>query len=311
MADAGTATRIELEVRDERLLDLVDEQAELECVATGFEFIEGPVWDAAAGCLVFSDVKGDARWRWRSDEGATKVSAPNRHGNGQTFDADGRLVVCEHDTSAIVRMDAGGTGASREVLADTYQGKGINSPNDVVVHSDGSIFFTDPPYGRTHAAVGIERPLELGFNGVFRWRAGELEVVADDFDRPNGLCFSPDESLLYVNDTPRKHIRVFDVPAEGDPWQPSRTFAEGIGDDTGGVDGMKCDERGTIWVTGPGGVWAIAPDGVVLGVVRVPERVGNLHWGGPDWSTLYFAASTSLYRMAVRVSGRREPFMGT
>jgi gluconolactonase len=303
----GKTGRVRLDVRDERLHDLVSSDAELECLATGFNFIEGPVWSPVGECLVFSDVKGNARYRWNAD-GVEQIAAPTHHGNGMTLDALGRLIVCEHDTSCVARMDANGSGYGREVIADQYDGHELNSPNDVVVHSDGSVFFTDPPYGRL-PAVGIEREQDLDFQGVFRATATGLELVAGDFDRPNGLCFCPDESLLYVNDTARGHIRVFDVLADGGSFGSGRVFAEGISGDTGAVDGMKCDERGNVWVTGPGGVWVLDPRGIVLGVVLTPERVGNFHWGGPDWSWLFLAASTSLYRLPAGVSGRHEPFM--
>jgi gluconolactonase len=161
---------------------------------------------------------------------------------------------------------------------------------------------------------GIEREQDLDFQGIYRLPAGggDLELLVDDFAQPNGLCFSPDESLLYINDTTRAHIRVFDVGANH-ALSNGRVFAENIGDGDlakgGLVDGMKCDERGNIWVTGPDGVWVFADDGEHLGVVEIPESVGNIHWGGPDWNWMFVPASTSLYRFKTKVAGRREPFM--
>jgi gluconolactonase len=230
-----------------------------------------------------------------------------------TLDAQGRLIVCEHVTSSVVRMDPDGTGSAREVLASHYQDKELNSPNDVIVHSSGAIYFSDPTYGRM-PGFGIEREQDLDFQGVYRLEpdGGEPQLVIDDFVQPNGLCFSPDESLFYVNDTDRAHIRVFDVAAGG-TIENGRVFAEGIG--TGDlesgelVDGMKSDEHGNIWVTGPKGVWVYAPEGEHLGVLEIPENVGNVHWGGPDWSWLFVPATTSVYRVKTNVSGRREPFM--
>jgi gluconolactonase len=181
------------------------------------------------------------------------------------------------------------------------------------VHSNGAIYFTDPTYGRM-PGFGIEREQDLDFQGVYRLEPGgeEPQLLVDDFVQPNGLCFSPDESLLYINDTDRAHIRVFDVADDG-TISNGRVFAEGIGTgdlEAGGlVDGMKCDERGNIWVTGPEGVWAFSPDGGHLGIVEIPESVGNIHWGGPDWSWLFVPATTSVYRVQTNVSGRREPFM--
>jgi gluconolactonase len=256
---------------------------------------------------------GDTRRRWDEQGGVTEVAKPSNKGNGMTIDADGRLIVCEHVTSSVVRMDPDGTGSNREVLATHYEGKELNSPNDVIVHSSGAIYFSDPTYGRM-PVFGIEREQELDFQGVYRIPpgGGDPQLLVDDFVQPNGLCFSPDESLLYINDTDRAHIRVFDVGGDG-TISNGRLLADGIGagDLESGelVDGMKCDERGNIWVTGPKGVWVFTAEGEHLGVVEIPESVGNLHWGGPDWSWLFVPASSSLYRVETKVSGRREPFM--
>jgi gluconolactonase len=214
-------------------------------------------------------------------------------------------------------MDPDGTGHARDVIASHYCDLELNSPNDIVVHSDGSIYFTDPPAGRT-AMHGLERPQQLNFQGVFRIPpgGGAVQLLLDDFERPNGLCFSPDESRLYVNDTARSHIRVFDIRSDGTP-QNGRVFAENIGGydravgltQGGVVDGMKCDERENLWVTGPGGIWIFSPEGQHLGIVQIAEGPANLHWGGADWSWMYVAATTSIYRLRARVSGRLEPFM--
>jgi gluconolactonase len=210
-------------------------------------------------------------------------------------------------------MNPDGTGSGREALATHYDGRELNSPNDVVVKSDGSIYFTDPTYGRM-PGFGLEREQELDFQGVYRLPAGggELELVVDDFAQPNGLCFTADESLLYINDTDRAHIRVFEVGSDGS-LSGGDVLADGIG--TGElesgelVDGMKLDEPGNIWVTGPKGVWVFSPEGEHLGVLEVPENVGNLNWGGPDWNWLFIPASTSMYRVQTKVSGNRLPYM--
>lgn len=295
-----------------RFLELVAEDAELEQLGTGFTFTEGPIW-SPEGFLLFSDMPGDVRRRWDESGGVTEVANPSNKGNGMTFDLDGRLIVCEHVTSSVVRMDPDGRGGGREVLATHYEGKELNSPNDVIVKSDGTILFTDPTYGRM-PGFGIEREQDLDFQGVYRLAAGggEPELLLDDFAQPNGLCFSADESLLYVNDTDRAHIRVFDVDGDGRPVN-GRVLADGIG--TGDlatgelVDGMKLDERGNIWVTGPKGVWVFSPEGEHLGVVEVPENVGNVNWGGPNWNWLFIPASTSMYRIQCRVSGNPLPYM--
>src|SRR5919198_3922702 len=301
-----------VQVNAQAFLELIDEDAELERLGTGFTFTEGPIWNPA-GYLLFSDMPGDVRRRWDEQSGVTEVARPSNKGNGMTLDNDGRLIVCEHVTSSVVRMDPDGTGGGREVLASHYEGRELNSPNDVVVKSDGSIYFSDPTYGRM-PGFGVEREQELDFQGVYRVPpgGGEPELLVDDFDTPNGLCFSPDESLLYINDSARAHIRVFDVDSGG-TISNGRMFAEAIGtgifENGDLVDGMKCDERGDIWVTGPKGVWIFNPEGEHLGVVEIPEPIGNIHWGGNDWRWMFVCASTGLYRFETKVAWRREPFM--
>jgi gluconolactonase len=291
------------------LYELVDEGAEVERLATGFDFTEGPIWNAEGNYLLFSDMVGDVRRRWDEQDGVTEVARPSNKGNGMTYDAEGRLIVCEHSTSQVVRQRPDG---SFETIASHYQGKELNSPNDVVVKSDGSIYFTDPTFGRV-SGFGVEREQELDFQGVYRLPAsdGDLQLLADDFEQPNGLCFSPDESLLYVNDTPRAHVRLFDVQSDG-TLANGRLFFEDIGRgviEEGVPDGVKCDERGNIYVTGPGGVWVISPEAEHLGMIEMPENVHNLNWGGPDWRTLYLTCITSLYRVQMKVAGARAPYM--
>jgi gluconolactonase len=305
-----------VQVKAQAFLDLVDEDAELERLGTGFTFTEGPIWNPD-GFLLFSDMPGDVRRRWDESSGVTEVANPSNKGNGMTLDHDGRLVVCEHVTSSVVRMDPDGTGGGREVLASHYEGRELNSPNDVVVKSDGSIYFSDPTYGRM-PGFGLEREQDLDFQGVYRIPpgGGEPQLLVDDFDQPNGLCFSTDESLLYINDTTRAHIRVFDVAADG-TLSNSRVLADGIGSgslEIGDlVDGMKLDERGNVWVTGPGGVCVFDPDGQHIGTVEVPENVGNVNWarppGGSEWNQLIIPATTSVYRITCKVSGNRLPYM--
>jgi gluconolactonase len=298
-----------VQVKSGKLEELIERDAQVERLATGFTFTEGPVWHPTDAYLLFSDMPADVRRRWDPQGGVTEVMKPSNKCNGMTYDADLNLIVCEHSTSSVVRERPDGT---RETLATHYEGIELNSPNDVIVARDGSILFSDPTYGRM-PVFGVERPQQLNFQGVFRIPpgGGEVELVADDFGQPNGLCFSPDESLLYVNDTERAHIRVFDY-ANGEVSQ-SRTHAEEIGEasfEKGDlVDGMKCDERGNIWVTGPGGVVVFGPDGEELGTVEIPEPVGNLNWGGAGWNELYVCASSSLYGFRTRVAGNRVSYM--
>jgi gluconolactonase len=296
-------------VKSDALLELVDERAAVERLATGFKFTEGPIWNAEGGFLLFSDMPGDVRRRWTQADGVSEVMNPANKCNGMVYDADGRLLVCEHSTSALVRETADG---DREALATHYRGKELNSPNDVITRSDGTIYFSDPWYGRM-PVFGIERERELGFQGVYMLPpGGELRLVVgeDEFEMPNGLCFSPDESLLYINDTPNARVRVYDVAADGS-LSDGRLFLGDIGDgevDNGAPDGMKCDERGNVWVSGPGGVWVISPEGEHLGVIEVPEVVGNLAWGGEGWRTLFIPSSTSVYSIETKVASARLPY---
>jgi len=241
-------------------------------------------------------------------EGVLEVRNPSNKCNGMTYDNAGNLYVCEHVTSALVMETAAG---ERKVLATHWQGKELNSPNDVVVRSDRTVYFTDPTYGRM-PVFGLERKQELDYQGVYRVsRDGTLHREADDFSQPNGLCFSPDENILYVNDTTRAHIRMFDVAPDGS-LSHSRIFAEHIGSgdyNEGVVDGMKGDEQGNIYVTGPRGIWVISARGTHLGIIRMPEIAGNLNWGGRDWDELYCACSTSIYRVRMNVRGNQVAYM--
>lgn len=290
------------------LYELIDEGAEVECLVTGFDFTEGPIWNAEGNYLLFSDMVGDVRRRWDEQNGVTEVARPSNKGNGMTYDAEGRLIVCEHATSRVVRQRPDG---SFETIASYYRGRELNSPNDVVVKSDGSVYFTDPTFGRL-PDFGVEREQELDFQGVYRLpTGGDLQLLVDDFEQPNGLCFSPDESLLYVNDTPRAHIRVFDVRPDG-TLANGQLFFEDIGRgviEEGVPDGMKCDERGNVYVTGPGGIWVLSLEAEHIGVIETPENAHNLTWGDPDWRTLYLTCTTSLYRVQTKVAGARAPYM--
>jgi gluconolactonase len=303
-----------VDARSDKLGRLVDENVEVKQLGSGFTFTEGPIWNAEGQFLLFSDMPADTRRRWDERNGVQVVASLSNKGNGMTLDPNGLLIVCEHSTSSLVRMDPDGTGSEREVLASHYEGKELNSPNDVVVKSDGSIWFSDPWFGRM-PVFGVERERVLGWQGVFRVPPGggdpELVVEQDEYEQPNGLCFSPDESLLYINDTPKAWIKVYDVNSDG-TLANGRMFFEGIGSgviEEGIPDGMKCDEEGNIWVTGPGGVWVISTEGEHLGVIRIPENTGNLAWGGPDWHTLFIPSSGSLYAVETKVGPRREPYM--
>jgi gluconolactonase len=222
---------------------------------------------------------------------------PSGEANGNTRDREGRLLSCEHRNRRVSRTDKDGRIVT---LAFAYQNKRLNSPNDIVVKSDGAIYFTDPPYGLPNQTENKEQPV----NGVYRLsQTGELTLLVSDFDRPNGIALSPDESRLYINDSNRAHIRVFDVRPDG-TLANGRVFAELKDPNARGVpDGMKVDRAGNVYCTGAGGVWVIAPDGRILGRIDTPEVAANVGWGDRDGKTLFITASTGLYRIRTRIGG--------
>ncbi|MEO1491655.1 MAG: isochorismatase family protein [Pseudomonadota bacterium] len=300
-------------VLDSRFTDIIDPNAQVRQIGTGFTFTEGPLWHPVEQNLIFSDMPADVRRRWTPGGGVEEIMRPSNKGNGMTYDADLNLLVCEHSTSSVARFAPDGT---RTVLASHFEGRELNSPNDICVRSDGSIYFTDPTYGRMEG-FGVPRALEMGFQGVYRLPPNhqpgqEAQLVSDRymFSQPNGLCFSPCERWMWVNDTDQANIRMFDVADDG-TLTKGRVFASGIRESgrAGVPDGMKADSKGNVYVTAPGGVWVYDFHGIRLGEIVVPEMVANLHWGGPDWSTLYLCAMTSVYAVDTKATGRSEPFM--
>jgi len=274
--------------------------APLEKLSGGFAFIEGPVWYAKDRSLVFSDIANNRMHR-RLPSGQIEVFRdPSNKANGNTLDGEGRLLTCEHATSRVSRLEPDGR---LIVLATHYDGKELNSPNDIVVSSSGAIYFTDPTYGRMEY-YGVPRPQQLAYQGVYRMAAdgSNLTCLVDDFVQPNGLCFTADERRLFVNDTERGHIRVFDVSPSGD-LSGGAVWAETTGEGEGGPDGMKVDSAGNVYCCGPGGVHIFDASGAVLGVVRTPEMVANFAFGDDDLRTLFVTASSSLYRLRVKVPG--------
>ncbi len=289
-----------IDIRDDEVLNLVDADAHVEKLGTGCQFTEGPVWSSKEEFLLFSDIPANQMKKWTPESGIIDFRAPSGKSNGLTYDKQGRLIACEHANRRVSRTEADGEIVT---IASHYNGKRLNSPNDVVVKSDGSVYFTDPPYGLT-AEFGNLGEQELAFQGVYRLSpdGDSLTLLVDDFDRPNGLCFSPDESILYVNDSSeRSHVRAFDVQSDGTITN-GRVFAEVTGEG-GAPDGMKSDQEGNVYVTGPDGVWIYTPSGTHLGVITTPEGATNIGWGESDWRTLYIAAKTSLYRVRCKVAG--------
>ena len=288
------------EIRDREFIAIVGDDVRVEQVATGFGFTEGPVWDKARRQLIWSDMKHDHMRCWSESRGVQTYRQPSNKANGNTYDRQGRLVSCEHGTSRVVREETDG---ALTVLASHWQGRELNSPNDLTIKSDGAIYFSDPTFGRIREDVGIPRPLTLDIRGVYRIApGGELELLIDDFEQPNGLCFSLDEKRLFINDTPRKHIRVFDVKTDG-TIENGRVFGETTGDAPGAPDGMKLDREGHVYCTGPGGIHVFAHDGRCLGVILTPERPTNMAWGDEDLRTLYITAQTSIYRARLKTAG--------
>jgi gluconolactonase len=309
-----------VQVVDDRLLKLVQGDVEIERIAAGpYAPAEGPVWVADSSYLLFTDTKHSRILRWSERDGVSEVDRKVSGPCGMTLDSAHRLVICAGGSGEVVRMIQGSEGET-EVLASHYDGKRLNSPNDVVVTQDGSIYFTDPWWGQ-YADPARER--ELDVIGVYRITpSGGLSALVTDFEFPNGLCLSPDESILYVNDTHVGHIRAFDIRPDGS-LGPGRIFAADIKGDPSEVarhdpmasrvgshiDGLKCDEHGNVWTTGPFGIWVFSPDGAHLGVVEIPEPTRNLHWGGQEWRTVYVGTLGGLYRFEAQVAGRLEPFM--
>jgi len=293
-------THDNVEVRDARFSDIVGDGIEFEQLGTGYAFTEGAVWHPTRKTLIFSDMPGDCMRMWSMDEGVRTFRSPCNMANGNAYDRQGRLVSCEHATSRLVRTESNG---DQTVLASHYDGKELNSPNDVVVKSDGSIYFSDPIYGRIEY-YGVAREPQLDFRGVYRVSGdGKLTLLTDDFGQPNGLCFSLDEKVLFVNDTERMHIRAFDVNADG-TLGANQVWAELTGDGPGAPDGLKIDSQGNVFCCGPAGIHVFAPDATCLGVIRTPEVAGNFTWGDDDLRSFFIAASTSLYRIRLQVPGR-------
>jgi gluconolactonase len=297
-----------LEVRNPALHDLVAPDAAIERIAGGLVFTEGPVW--RGGALLFSDIPNDRIVRWRRlPEGPELTTFATGMSNGLTLDRQGRVLAAEHYGRRVSRVADDGT---RTVLAEQFQGKRFNSPNDIVVKSDGSVYFTDPPYGVQRMPAGVTRPpewwtkpipgKEQTAHGVYRIAPdGALQLLVDDFALPNGLAFSPDESVLYIDDSARRHIRAFDVARDGSLTR-SRIVLDMASEDPGVPDGLKVDVHGNVFCTGPGGVWVCRADGTLLGRIVLPELPANLAWG-EDGSVLYLTARTSVYRLATRTRG--------
>jgi len=298
---------------DPGLDEIVPTSAKIEKLAGDFVFTEGPVW-VHEGYLLFSDIPKNVIEKWMPSggvsvfrnhsgyDGTDRPAGAYIGSNGLTLDAQGRLAICETGNRRVTRLESDGT---LTVLAERYQGKRLNSPNDLVYKSDGSLYFTDPPHGLPQEDRDPNK--ELKFNGVYRLKSGNLQLLSTELSRPNGLAFSPDEKYLYVanSDAHRKIWMRFDVLADGN-LGGGRVFYDVTGERADGLpDGMKVDQRGNLYCTGPGGIWIFSPEGRRLGLIEAPETPANVGWGGKDGRTLFITARTSLYRIGLSVPGIR------
>ena len=295
------------EVLDPRFNDCIIGHARVERLWTGARWSEGPAWFAAGRYLVWSDIPNNRMLRYDETDGSVSVfRSPSNYSNGNTVDDQGRLVTCEHWARRVTRTEHNG---SITVIADNYEGKRFNSPNDVVVKSDGSIWFTDPPYGHLIDYEGEQGVSEIGNNNVYRADPfdGSVSPVCVDFDKPNGLAFSPDEKYLYIVDTGashkpggNKHIRRFEVKESGQTLGKSKIFA----DCTAGIfDGFRVDRDGRIWTSAGDGVHCYLPDGTLIGKILIPELVSNVCFGGAKLNRLFICGTTSLYSAYLAING--------
>ena len=284
------------------------DNAGLEVLATGMRWVEGPVWFGDANCLLFQDLPRNRTMRW-SEDGLSVYRAPSHYGNGQTRDRQGRLITCAHQSRCLLRTEHDG---AITTLISHFEGKRLNAPNDVVVKSDGSIWFTDPLYGIMNDYEG-GRQMSEQKPAVYRLNpeTGDCRIVADDFDGPNGLAFSPDERRLYIAETgdqtrpdPKQYIRVFDVAADGISLRGGEVFHK---ISTGCADGMRCDEHGNLWSSAADGIHCLSPHGERLGRIFIPNRVSNLTFGDLHRNRLFIAASDTLYALYVNVRGATWP----
>jgi gluconolactonase len=298
-----------IEIRDPRFARYVLSNATLETLASGFRWIEGPVWMGDANCLLFQDLPNDRTMRWTEGLGVSVYRSPSNYANGQTRDRQGRLIACSHRGRCLYRTEYDGRITT---LVDRHDGKRLNAPNDVVVKSDGSIWFTDPLYGISTdyeggRQVSEQRPAVYRFDP----QSGEIRIVADDFDGPNGLAFSPDERRLYVSETgdqttehPRQYIRVFELGEDQRSLRGGDIFHKV---EPGYCDGMRVDEDGNIWSSAADGVHCINSGGELLGKILVPYRVSNLTFGGLVKNRLFIGGSGTLYSIFLNCRGAQTP----
>jgi gluconolactonase len=297
------------EVLHPRFRALILPNTQLECLYDQCRWAEGPVWFNDGGYLLWSDIPNERILRWTPEQGVSVYRPRSNFANGNTRDLQGRLITCEHGTRRVTRTEPDG---SITVIADRFEGKRLNSPNDVVVHPDGAVWFTDPTYGILSDYEGFKAEPEQAGRNVYRVdpSTGEVRCVISDFVQPNGLAFSPDGATLYVADSARSHdpgaphhIRAFRVEQGGWPGE-SRVLAQ---IEPGIPDGLRVDVEGNIWTSAGDGIQCFAADGTLLGKILLPQKVANLTFGGPRRNRLFIAANTSLYMIHVAVAGAQWP----
>ena len=305
-------TGVSVQRVDPRIDTILPPTPTLEKLAEGFLFTEGPVWVSDGGYLLFSDPNANTIYRWSDDDGLSVFRTKSGYtgvdvgeygqpgSNGLALDSDGRLTVNEHGNRRVVRLEKTG---NVTVLADRYDGKRFNSPNDLVYKSDGSLYFTDPPFGLPK--FGDDPRKELPYSGVFRWKDGRVELVAKDVDGPNGIAFSPDERTLYVGnwDEKKKVVLKYDVMPDGRVGAGRVFYDMTSAPGADAIDGIKVDQAGNLYVSGPGGLWILSPDGTHIGTIAGPEQPHNMAWGGADHRTLFMTAQHGLYRLRLNISG--------
>jgi len=293
------------EIHDDRFRHLIVPSSGLEELYSDCRWAEGPVWFSDLQCLIWSDIPNQRMLRWVKDGGVSVFRTPSNFTNGNTRDRQGRLVSCEHGGRRVTRTEIDG---SITVLADSYEGKRLNSPNDVVVRSDGSVWFTDPTYGIKSDYEGFRAEPEQATRNVYRLdpETGEIDAVVTDFGQPNGLAFSPDEKILYVADSSSshdpsapRHIRAFDV-VDGRQLKNSRVFCD---IDNGLADGFRVDVDGNVWTSAGDGVHCFGSDGKLLGKILLPQTAANLTFGGPRRNQLFITATKSLYAIFLATTG--------
>lgn len=291
---------LEVKVYDPRFYEIINVDSELTLLSDEFMFTEGPIWDAKEQSLTFSDVAASKTYRYTASNGFCVLRENTNKANGNAYDENGNILVCEHATSHITRTNA--AGKSYEVLASHYQGKELNSPNDIIVRSDGLIYFSDPRFGRKPTWIGVGREMELDFQGVFALnpKTKELTLATKECVSPNGLCFSPDESRMYVADSPEHKIFEFDVAEDG-TLQHKRLFADTSFEGVGSPDGLKVDKHENVYCAAQGGLHVYAPDGTRLGIVLLPKQTANFCFGGQDGKTIFITAVSSIYTVQKKI----------